>query len=46
MDLADLKQCLALGDSADAIADFLCRDPAEVQAKTAELLCPEARASK
>lgn len=36
-DLDDLKQCLALGDTAEGIAEFLCRDVAEVRAKSAEL---------
>ena len=47
MDLADLKQCLALGDSAKAIADFLCREPGEVRAKIEELYAhPPSRASE
>jgi hypothetical protein len=37
MDVADLKQCLKLGDSTKAIAEFLCREPGEVRAKIAEL---------
>jgi hypothetical protein len=42
LDLADLRQCLALGGSAELIADFLCRNPDEVRAKTAELLSERA----
>jgi hypothetical protein len=38
VDLADLKQYLLLGDSAKAIAVFLCRDVDEVRAKTTEIV--------
>jgi hypothetical protein len=37
MDLADLQQCVALGESVDKIADYLCRDRDEVAAKIAAL---------
>ena len=37
MDLADLTDCLKLGESTEQIADFLCRDAKEVEAKVAEL---------
>ena len=36
-DLFDLKSCLCLGESVERIADFLCRDLAEVEAKVREL---------
>jgi hypothetical protein len=36
-DLEDLRYCLAAGEPAEQIADFLCRDVDEVRAKTAEL---------
>lgn len=36
-DLADLNQCLALGEPAAATADFLCRTAEEVRAKIAQL---------
>jgi hypothetical protein len=42
LDLADLRQCLILGASAELIADFLCRDVHEVRAKSAELLSERA----
>jgi hypothetical protein len=37
MDLADLDEFLADGKSAAFIADYLCRDVDEVEAKIAEL---------
>jgi hypothetical protein len=37
LDLEDLRYCLAAGESAEDIADFLCRNVDEVRAKTAEL---------
>ena len=36
LDLQYLR-CLAAGEPAEKIADFLCRDVAEVRAKTAEI---------
>jgi hypothetical protein len=37
MDLADLQNSLAQGHSLEEVAQFLCRDVGEVQAKMAEL---------
>ena len=37
MDLADLADCLKLGEPVEQIADFLCRDAEEIEAKMAEL---------
>jgi len=37
MDLADLANCLEFGEPVEQIADFLCRDVEEVEAKVAEL---------
>ena len=37
MDLADLADCLEHGEPVEQIADFLCRDADEVEAKVAEL---------
>ena len=37
MDLADLTDCLKLGEPIEQIADFLFRDAKEVEAKVAEL---------
>jgi hypothetical protein len=37
LDLHDLRYCLAAGEPAEAIADFLCRNVDEVRGKTAEL---------
>jgi hypothetical protein len=37
MDLFDLANCLKLREPVDEIADFLCRDIDEVEAKIAEL---------
>ena len=37
LDLSDLRYCLAANEPAEAIADFLCRDVAEVRDKTAEI---------
>jgi hypothetical protein len=37
LDLSDLRYGLAAGETVEAIAEFLCRDVAEVRAKTAEL---------
>ena len=39
-DLEDLRYCLAAGEGAEQIADFLCRSVEEVRAKTAELETP------
>jgi hypothetical protein len=36
MDLADLDNCMRLGDPIWKIADFLCRDIDEVREKVAE----------
>jgi hypothetical protein len=36
LDLQDLRYCLAAGEPAEAIADFLCRDVDEVRAKIDE----------
>ena len=36
-DLEDLRDCLAAGEGAEQIADFLCRSVEEVRAKTAEI---------
>ena len=36
LDLQDLRYCLAAGEPAEDIADFLCRNVDEVRAKTAE----------
>ena len=36
-DLFELKSCLCLGESIETVADFLCRDLAEVRAKIREL---------
>ena len=38
LDLSDLRYGLAAGETVEAIAEFLCRDVAEVRAKTAELV--------
>jgi len=37
LDLQDLRYCLAAGEPAEDIADFLCRNVEEVHAKTAEI---------
>jgi hypothetical protein len=37
MELADLQNSLAQGASLEEVAQFLCRDVGEVQAKMAEL---------
>ena len=37
MDLDDLTNCLMLREPVEQIADFLCRDIEEVEAKVAEL---------
>jgi hypothetical protein len=37
LDFQDLRYCLAAGEPAEDIADFLCRNVDEVRAKTAEL---------
>ena len=37
MGLDDLANCLKLGEPVEQIADFLCRDIEEVEAKVAEL---------
>lgn len=37
MDLADLRNSLEHGDSVEQIAEFLCRDRHEVEAKIAEI---------
>ena len=37
MDLEDLRRGLRKGTSIEELADFLCRDIAEVEAKAAEL---------
>lgn len=37
VDMADLENCVARGDSVEEIADFLCRDVKEVKAKIATL---------
>ena len=37
MDLVDLANCLELGEPVEQIADFLCSDAEEVEAKVAEL---------
>ena len=37
LDLADLHSGLVLGHSSEELAQFLCRDVQEVQAKMAEL---------
>jgi hypothetical protein len=42
MDLFDLQNGLRLGTPLEEVADFLCRDVAEVTAKTAELQAPDA----
>ncbi len=41
MDLWDLRNSLAHGQTAEAIADFLCRDIDEVREKMAELQLTE-----
>jgi len=37
MDLADLRSAMALGEAIEKIADFLCREVAEVRQKIAEI---------
>jgi hypothetical protein len=37
VDVDDLRQCLGRGTPIDQVADFLCRDVAEVRAKALQL---------
>jgi hypothetical protein len=41
LDLDDLEWGIEHGQSADRIADFLCRDVEEVEAKIAEMVRPK-----
>ena len=36
-DIRDLRRCIALGETAEEIASFLCRTPLEIRDKAAEL---------
>ena len=45
MDLYDLRYGLQIGTSVEELADFLCRDTAEVEAKAAELRDEQRRPS-